>query len=80
MSRTITTQGFMIVAIIGTVKDTEVFYPSRNLTKSMEREMLVKGTGSWCVLVENLKDNYYVRFHYYSSHLHRKRHISIYST
>ena len=32
-------QGFMILAIIGTVKDTLVFYSSRNLTKSMEREM-----------------------------------------
>ena len=29
-------QGFKILAIIGTVKDTLVFYPSRNLTKSMK--------------------------------------------
>ena len=39
MSRTITMQGFIILAIIGTEKDTLVFYSSRNLTKSMEREM-----------------------------------------
>ena len=29
------------------------------------------------MLVENLTDNYYVRFHCPSFHLHRKRHISI---
>ena len=29
------------------------------------------------MLVENLKDNYYVRFHYPSFHLHGNRHISI---
>ena len=29
------------------------------------------------MLVENLKDNYYVRFHYPTFHLIRKRHISI---
>ena len=39
---------FMILAIIGTVKDTLVFYLSRNLTKSMQCEMQVKGTRSWC--------------------------------
>ena len=32
-------QGFMILAIIGTEKDTLVFNSTRNLTKSMEREM-----------------------------------------
>ena len=32
-------QGFMILAIIGTEKDALVFHLSRNLTKSMEREM-----------------------------------------
>ena len=32
-------QGFMILAIKGTEKDTLVFHSSRNLTKSMEREM-----------------------------------------
>ena len=25
--------------------------------------MYVKSTGSWCVLVEYVNDNYYVRFH-----------------
>ena len=42
-------QGFMILAIIGTVKDTLVFYLSRNLTKPIECEMQVKGTRS-CVI------------------------------
>ena len=37
--RTITMQVFMILAIIGTEKDTLVFHLSRNLAKSMEREM-----------------------------------------
>ena len=32
-------QGFMILAIIGTEKDTFVFHLSKNLTKLMEREM-----------------------------------------
>ena len=32
-------QGFMILAIIGTEKDTLVFHSSRNLTKSKEHEM-----------------------------------------
>ena len=32
-------QGFMILGIIGTEKDTLVFNSPRNLTKSMEREM-----------------------------------------
>ena len=32
-------KGFMILGIIGTEKDTSVFHSSRNLTKSMEREM-----------------------------------------
>ena len=32
-------QGFMILAIIGTEKDTLVFHLSSNLTKSVEREM-----------------------------------------
>ena len=46
-----------------TEKDTLVFYSSRNLTKSMKCEMKVKGTGSRCVLVEYVKDNYYARLH-----------------
>ena len=32
-------QGFMILVIIGTEKDTLVFYYTRNKTKSMECEM-----------------------------------------
>ena len=47
------------------------------LTKSMEREMYVKGTGSWCVLLEYVKDNYYARFHYPRNHKDRERHFSI---
>ena len=55
-------QGFMILAITGTEKDTLVFHLSRNLTKSMEREMKVKGTRSWYMLLEYVKDNYYAWF------------------
>ena len=51
-------QGFIILANIGTEKHTLVFYS----TKSMVVEMWVKGTCSWCVLVEYVKDNYYARF------------------
>ena len=50
-------QDFMILAIIGTEKNTLVFYSCEILTKSMECEMQVMGTGSWCVLVEYVKDN-----------------------
>ena len=32
-------KGLMILAILGTEKDTLVFYSTRNLTISMEREM-----------------------------------------
>ena len=67
----------MILAIKGTEKDTLVFYLSRNLTKSMEREMYVKGTGSWCVLVEYVKDKFYARFHDPSIHRYRERHVSV---
>ena len=38
------------------------------LTKSLEREMKVKGTRSWCLLEECVKDNYYARFHPHSYH------------
>ena len=54
------------------------------LTKSMELEMQVKGTGSsWvlvesrCVLLEYVKDNYNVRYHNPSYHKYRKTHFSI---
>ena len=46
--------GFIILAIIGIEKHTLV---SKILTKSMEREMKVKGTGSRCVLVVYVKYN-----------------------
>ena len=36
------------------------------LTKSVEREMKVKGTGSRCLLEECVKDNYYAKFHPHS--------------
>ena len=45
--------------------------------KSMKHEMKVKGTGSWCVLVEYAEDNYYARFQYPRYHRSRERHLSI---
>ena len=36
-------QGFIILAIIGTEKDTSYFTQREILTKSMEREMMVMG-------------------------------------
>ena len=39
--------------------------------------MKVKGTGSWWVLVEYVKDNYYTRFHDPSYHRSRERHFRI---
>ena len=38
------------------------------LTKSVEPELKVKGTGSRCVLEECFKDNYYARFYTPSHH------------
>ena len=46
------------------------------MTNSLERETLVKGTGSCCVLVEYVKDNYYASFHYLSYMYHRYRVIN----
>ena len=46
-------------------------------TQSMEREMWVKGTGSWCVLEEYVRDNYYKRVHNPSYHRYRETHFSI---
>ena len=43
----------------------------------MKREMKVKGTGSKCMLVEYVKDNYYARLHDPCSHRYRERHFSI---
>ena len=45
--------------------------PHKILTKSMEGEMKVKGTGSLCVLLEYVKENYYARFHDCSYHRYR---------
>ena len=50
-------QGFFILAVIVTEKYTKVFYLCKILTKSMEHEMYVKGTGSRCVLVKHVTDN-----------------------
>ena len=36
------------------------------LTKSVEREIKVKGIRSRCLLEECVKDNYYARFHPHS--------------
>ena len=39
--------------------------------------MQVKGTGSWCVLVEYVKDKYNARFYDPSYHRYRERHFSV---
>ena len=39
--------------------------------------MYVKGTRSWCMLVEYVKDNYYARFHNPSHHRYKETHFSI---
>ena len=39
--------------------------------------MKIKGTGSWSVLVEYVKDNYYARLHEPRYHRYRERHFSI---
>ena len=39
--------------------------------------MHVKGTGSWCMLVEYVKDNNYARFHDPSYHRYRESHFSV---
>ena len=45
---------------------------TQNFTKSVEREMKVKGTGSRCLLEECVKGNYYARFHPHSYHCCRE--------
>ena len=45
---------------------------SQNLTKSVEREMKVKGTRSRCLLEGCVKDNYYARFNLHSYHCCRE--------
>ena len=41
--------------------------------------MYVKGTRSWCVLIEYVKDDYYTRFHFHnpSHHRYRDTHLRI---
>ena len=60
-SRTITMQGFIILATISTEKHTLVFYSSSR-RKIWQSQRSVK-CRSRCVLVEHVKDNYYARFH-----------------
>ena len=38
--------------------------------------MKVKGTGSWCMLEEYVKDNYYARLHTHSNHGCSEMHFS----
>ena len=38
--------------------------------------MKVKGTGSWCMLEEYVKDNYYARCHTHSYHCCSEMHFS----
>ena len=37
---------------------------------------MVKGTGSWCVLEECVKDNYYARFNTHRYHCYRELHFN----
>ena len=53
-------QGFILTA---TEKSTLIVDLTYILTKLMDREMKVKGTGSWFMHEEYVKDNYYARFH-----------------
>ena len=46
--------------------DTNFLDSTKILTKSVERELKVKGTGSRFLLKECVKDNYYARFHPHS--------------
>ena len=60
-------QGFILTAIAAAEKCT--FYTRHKiLTKSVEREIKVKGTRLRCLLEECVKDNYYARFHPHSLH------------
>ena len=57
----------------------EIHFNSRRckiLTNSMEREIKVKGTRSWCVLEENVKEKYYARFHTHNYHRYRETHFN----
>ena len=52
--------------------DIDFLNSSKILTKSVEREMKVKGTGSRCLLEECVNDNYYTRFHPHDYHCCRE--------
>ena len=54
-----------------------VFTPREILTKSMEHGMKVKGTVSWCMLVEYVKDNKYARLYNPSYQGYRLRNFSV---
>ena len=62
-------QGFILTAISAAEKCTLIL---KILTKSVEREMKVKGTGSRGLLQECVKDKYYARFHLHSYHCCRE--------
>ena len=53
-------QGFTLAGIT----DAEKLNFNVKLTKSIDREIKVRGTGSRCVLDRYVKDNYYARFHF----------------
>ena len=53
-------QGFRFAAI-SDVEKTKL--PRKNFLKSVDHEILVKGTGLRCLLEGYVKDNYYARFH-----------------
>ena len=68
-------QGFIFTATTAAEKltifldGTYIFQTRRKiLTKSLEREMKVKGTGSRCLPEKCVKNNYYARFHPHSYH------------
>ena len=55
----------------------EIHFNSRQrkiLTNSMEREIKVKGTRSWCVLEE--KEKFYAKFHTHNYHRYRETHFN----
>ena len=55
-------QGFTLAAITDAQKKTL----TEKFTKSMDREIKVKVSGSRCVFEGYVKDNYYARFHTHS--------------
>ena len=57
-------EGF-ILSHLSLLQRNALYFQTRRkiLTKSTEREILVKGTRSWCVVVKCIKDNNYARYH-----------------